>query len=282
MNCIFCKKDSATSKSVEHIIPESLGNETLILGKGIVCDKCNNYIAVKIEQPLLELPYFKQYRHELSIENKRGKIPDRDGFLIDPDYAGVKFKKHRSGVKGLEIAPGALKKIVESKRKKIPAFTVTMIPPHFDKNLSRFLGKVGIEALAWEANAKGYSDNHYNQSSLDTIKKYVRSAAKEEYWPYHVRTLYSGDHMFRNGRGSFKIISGWEFIITKENQLLFQYLFLGTEFTIDMLSPHVGTIENWLNENDFRSPVLESMENYISSMNSPPEPPNMSKTNSEN
>ena len=282
MKCIFCKRDSETSKSVEHIIPESLGNDVLILGKGIVCDKCNNYIAVTIEQPLLELPYFKQYRHELSIENKRGRIPDREGFLIDPEYAGIKFKKHRSGIKGVEIAPEALKKISHSKRKKITAFTVTMIPPHFDKNVSRFLGKVGIEALAWEADAKGYREDHYNQSSLDPIKKYVRSAAKEDYWPYHVRTVYSADHMFQNSKGPFKIISGWEFIITQENHLLLQYLFLGTEFTLDMLSPHVDTIKNWLKENNFRSPALESMENYIRSMDSPPEPQDASITAPEN
>lgn len=85
MTCLFCKKDSRLSVSVEHIIPESLGNDRFILEKGRVCDKCNNYIAVKIEQPLLEHPFFKQYRHELSIGNKRGKIPDNEGFLLDDD-----------------------------------------------------------------------------------------------------------------------------------------------------------------------------------------------------
>lgn len=38
--CIFCNQDSTESKSIEHIIPESLGKDELILDKGIVCDKC--------------------------------------------------------------------------------------------------------------------------------------------------------------------------------------------------------------------------------------------------
>lgn len=38
MHCIFCKCDSTNSKSVEHIIPESLGNKSHILRPGIVCD----------------------------------------------------------------------------------------------------------------------------------------------------------------------------------------------------------------------------------------------------
>jgi len=36
MQCIFCHKDSSTSKSVEHIIPESLGNKHHFLPKGYV------------------------------------------------------------------------------------------------------------------------------------------------------------------------------------------------------------------------------------------------------
>jgi hypothetical protein len=62
MNCIFCKEVSDTSFSVEHIIPESLGNKSHILENGIVCDKCNNYFARKIEKEVLELPYYKKLK----------------------------------------------------------------------------------------------------------------------------------------------------------------------------------------------------------------------------
>ena len=53
MICLFCKENSTNSISVEHIIPESLGNKEHILPKGIVCDKCNQYFAIKLEKPLL-------------------------------------------------------------------------------------------------------------------------------------------------------------------------------------------------------------------------------------
>ncbi|RHJ93598.1 MULTISPECIES: HNH endonuclease [Bacteroidales] len=53
MNCIFCTQNSENSKSVEHIIPESLGNKLTVLSKGIVCDECNNYFARKIEGEML-------------------------------------------------------------------------------------------------------------------------------------------------------------------------------------------------------------------------------------
>jgi hypothetical protein len=75
MRCIFCKHNSDNSTSIEHIIPESLGNTEHILPQGIVCDSCNNYFAGKIEKPLLETDYFLYARFEQFIPSKKGRIP---------------------------------------------------------------------------------------------------------------------------------------------------------------------------------------------------------------
>lgn len=75
MRCLFCKQDSSNTKSVEHIIPESLGNKTMILPCGYVCDKCNNYFAIKVEKPFMELPEIRQLRFQEMIPNKKNKIP---------------------------------------------------------------------------------------------------------------------------------------------------------------------------------------------------------------
>ena len=74
MRCLFCKQDSSNTKSVEHIIPESLGNKTLILPRGYVCDKCNNYFAIKVEKPFMELPEIRQLRFQELIPNKKIKF----------------------------------------------------------------------------------------------------------------------------------------------------------------------------------------------------------------
>jgi hypothetical protein len=74
MDCIFCHNNSDNSNSVEHIIPESLGNKNIILWKGAVCDACNNYFARKIEKELLEQSYFISLRHRKFIKNKRGHL----------------------------------------------------------------------------------------------------------------------------------------------------------------------------------------------------------------
>lgn len=88
MRCIFCKQDSSNSKSVEHIIPESLGNKTATLPKGVVCDGCNNYFARKVEKPFLESTEIKTLRFREAIPSKKGVVPHLNGML--PDGSQVK------------------------------------------------------------------------------------------------------------------------------------------------------------------------------------------------
>ena len=81
MRCIFCKENSDRSKSLEHIIPESLGGKKHTLPIGVVCDKCNNYFAREVEKPFLENELIKLLRFEQSIESKKGIIPPTFGVL---------------------------------------------------------------------------------------------------------------------------------------------------------------------------------------------------------
>jgi hypothetical protein len=60
MTCIFCDCNSNDTKTIEHIIPQSLGNVNITLPKGKVCNKCNNYFGRKIEQLLLEIPFLNK------------------------------------------------------------------------------------------------------------------------------------------------------------------------------------------------------------------------------
>src|ERR1700740_3037953 len=73
MRCIFCTAPSSTSRSVEHIIPESLGNTRHVLPKGAVCDTCNNYFARKVEQPVLSHRSIRNLRAWNGLRSKGGK-----------------------------------------------------------------------------------------------------------------------------------------------------------------------------------------------------------------
>jgi hypothetical protein len=79
--CLFCQSTSAPFERVEHPIPESLGNDDLVLPGGFVCDPCNQYFGAKVERFALSSPPFGIERVAASIPSKRGKLPS---FTEDP------------------------------------------------------------------------------------------------------------------------------------------------------------------------------------------------------
>ena len=71
MRCLFCKSDTKKSVSIEHIMPESLGNTDHVLRRGWVCDRCNNYFARKVERPFLDSLFAIRTRSIMGVPNKR-------------------------------------------------------------------------------------------------------------------------------------------------------------------------------------------------------------------
>jgi len=53
VRCILCKNNSNGSRSVEHIISESLGNRPHGLAPGVVSDRCNNHFSRAKAPPYL-------------------------------------------------------------------------------------------------------------------------------------------------------------------------------------------------------------------------------------
>src|SRR5271170_2839392 len=85
MRCLFCKSTSDSSRSVEHIIPESIGNTRRTLPRGAVCDQCNNYFSRKVEAPVLSHQLFRNLRAWHQVPNKRGRSPSLVGFVAGTD-----------------------------------------------------------------------------------------------------------------------------------------------------------------------------------------------------
>ena len=85
--CIFCQSAAGTFKSVEHIVPESLGNfsDRHLLPRGTVCDKCNNYFASSVEGVVLDHTSFRNLRAKYRVPSKRGKVPYVKGYARNTD-----------------------------------------------------------------------------------------------------------------------------------------------------------------------------------------------------
>jgi hypothetical protein len=61
--------------SREHVFPESVGNEDLVLPPGVVCDRCNNGSLSVLDKAFCDLHPINLRRTLLGIPNRNGTIP---------------------------------------------------------------------------------------------------------------------------------------------------------------------------------------------------------------
>ena len=236
MQCIFCKERSDDSKSIEHIVPESLGNREHVLPKGIVCDTCNSYFGIKIEKEVLAQGYFKYMRHIQDIETKRGNLVPGAGIIAHPHGGKVEIYKEESGL-SINVSSDILRLVATGQVNKLYI-------PHYEQPfsnnlpLSRLLGKMAVEALVHRLMpAEGWEAEIVDKAELDPLRKYVRHGpGKIKFWPYHQRVLYSPDD---------DILHEFTFHYSEAEGLFFIIVIFGVEYAINMGGPE---IESYLEE----------------------------------
>lgn len=73
--CLFCRQSDGGFSSVEHILPESLGNKSIVLPTGVVCDRCNNGALANIDEALGGFFPIEMMKTWHGIPSKAGKLP---------------------------------------------------------------------------------------------------------------------------------------------------------------------------------------------------------------
>ncbi len=214
MRCIFCKADSKGTCSIEHVIPESLGNIVHTVPKGLVCDSCNHYFGIKIEQPLLDSTVFRDLRRRMTIPNKRGKLPP-------PAEANASF---------------------------LPTY----------RTMGRFLGKVGLEALAARTHhVAGWEQDVIDNTALDEIRDYVRYNRGKDDWPFSFRTLYPVNAVFLEETEPYQVLHEYDLLLTNTSELYIIVAILGVEFALNLGGPQLDGYLAWVERHGFRSPLYE-------------------------
>lgn len=265
MNCIFCKQNSNTSKSVEHIIPESLGNKSHTLSAGIVCDKCNNYFATKIEKEVLEQPYFRSLRHRNVIRSKKNKLPTQKAFLIhETQQKTAEIEDRFSNNIQVVIEDDKLFDLI--KLGKINKLYVPTIPFPDNNNfpLSRLIGKIALEALADRVkSAENWNDDFIAHEGLDDLRNYVRYG-KGKFWPYNTRKVYeeNSNVIERYGETDVLIqtIHEYDFLYIENKYLHFICIILGIEYCINIGDRALDKYLEWLTANNFASPLSDEIQ----------------------
>jgi len=252
--CIFCKQDSSTSKKVEHIIPEALGNKEHILPRGVVCDNCNSYFGLKVEKPLLDSDYFRQARCRNLIYNKENRVPSISGVLlpgfipIEWDQAGhsVFPTRERDTSKLINV----LRDIQEGK------LVVPMIERPDEHLMSRFLAKTALEVLASRLLAvPGGLEEVIDKSELDELRHYARFGAPPKLWPFNTRVIYPEGKMFVEGTQKYEVLHEYTLLYTELRELYLVVAILGIEYVINMGEPEIDGYIDWLKQHSLKSPL---------------------------
>ena len=269
MNCIFCKNKSDDSRSVEHILPESLGNKEHCLPKGIVCDSCNNYFASKVEKIVLEKPYFKNVRYRNFICSKKGRLvpdkalfPHKDGGWVDMwlDEKGFILDSKDQHIVEL-IKSGKVNKLI------IPIIDK---PDENDNDVSRLLAKVGLEFLALKfPHNRDWINEITTKVELDPIRNYARYGNKN-FWKYHQRRIYREEDRFVdpvNHPEPYEILHELDFLYSDEGVMYFVIVIMGIEYAINLAESETDFYEKWLQDNNNISPIRRFTEYMITKKN---------------
>lgn len=259
MKCIWCKQSSETSKSVEHILPESLGNKEHTLPLGWVCDQCNNYFARKVEKRFLESYYGRAIRFESNVQNKKGRIPPLTGIHLESMLQVEIMKGSRDGVMCIGVSkdldePSWTRTCSQNQRGTLilPAAT----EPPIDRLLSRFIAKIGLEVLAHKCiEIEGWNEEIVNQAALDEIRQYCRYNEPSTIWPIHLRRLYPSNMIFSEGGEVFEVLNEWTILVTADQEYYAVIAIFGIEYTINLGEPQLDGYVAWLAKNENRSPL---------------------------
>ncbi len=254
MRCIFCKKDSSNSRSVEHIIPESLGNTTNILPKGVVCDACNNYFARKVEKPFLEAPALMSLRFHQAIPNKRRIVPPISGMLL-PEFTVTAYRYIDSPFVGMIDVPlNAVEHIFQNDGGQL------ILPsggqPPSDKIISRFLAKAALELMAKRLlDTSGGIDYIVDHPELDPIRDHARRGNIPD-WPHHSRRIYDMNETWIDEFGSeVQMVHESDILQTAWGEYFFVLAIFGLELVINYGGSEIEGYRRWLLENNGDSPL---------------------------
>ena len=269
MYCLFCKSITAESRSIEHIIPESLGNTEHILPVGFVCDRCNNYFSREVEGPLLDTPYFRHFRYSALIKNKKGYPPRIRGLHIQ-SLVRVDFFPDMDG-SGPSIGAAYLHdetRLTDSLASSNCGTFIALVPTEpCDRLVSRFLAKVAIEALALRCphhNPELVDSEIVHNKQFDPLHDYARRGSTD-LWPFQKRKIYPPDHIFTEpGFEPHTILHEWTFLYTSQLELYFILALFGTEYVLNMGGRDIAGYAAWLLENAQKSPLYPRMQSTSS------------------
>jgi hypothetical protein len=244
-------------------MPESIGSRRRVLPAGIVCDKCNNYFARKVEQPILTHPWMRNLRAWQQVPNKKGTYPSMVGNIAGTDIA-VNMRRAPNGK--LQLATeksndlSKLFNVIENGFEEPLIFTIEDELPK--REMSRFLCKMAFESVA----ELFCEDSHdveclVDEPFFDNVRKFARYGENFKEWPFSQRRVFPQDTLMRHPETNEWVQAGFGcgLFMNRRRETLFAFVFYGIEFVINVGGPSIAGYNEWLEEHNGISPMVERL-----------------------
>ena len=145
---------------------------------------------------------------------------------------------------------------IANKRGIVPTVrgTESRLPDY--RTMGRFLGKVGIEAMAQSVlNVPNWNDELVENAGLDKLRRYVRYNVGRDAWPFAFRTLYPVNAVFSEDGVVFEVPHEFRLLVTDTFEFYIVLALFGVEFVMNLGGPTLDGWMRWLSENRGNSPL---------------------------
>jgi hypothetical protein len=132
-----------------------------------------------------------------------------------------------------------------------------MNPPK--REMSRLLAKMALETVARRLAVRGSLDRFIDESHYDLIRRWTRHGDNLRDWPFHQRQIHPEETYMRHPTTGLWVRAGYshDLFITKRWETFFVFCLYGHEFVINVGGPSIKGYEEWLEDHNGISPVIE-------------------------
>lgn len=251
--CIFCDA-SNEAKSIEHIVPESLGNKDYVIEKGAVCDKCNSRFS-KFESKVLTNSILAMERARHGNKTKKGK-PGKGKIGNIKVEGDSNFQKQQISIDGKTLKDAVYDPISQTFQIKVPSFDKSEVAT------SRFLLMMGLESLYTS------KPTIFQNEDFAILKDYMGPSTKvNKDWPFlQSSKIIAGFGNIPTNSPRRKLAAircELKYLRFDENTLLFCFKYGAVYYVINLLSREIGWIKNYLKKDKTAIVFPEHFRNKV-------------------
>lgn len=244
-------------------MPESIGSRNRVLLVGTVCDRCNNYFSIKIEQPVLAHAWMRNIRAWEQVPSKKGRFPSMVGRIAGTNIP-INMRLGRDGNLEFEAErksdTAALREAIAGGLESPLLFAMEDGP--MPAEMSRFLCKMALETVAeLFCRSPAHMDLFIDEPYFDNIREFARYGTKFEEWPFSRRRVFPHDTLMRHPETGEWVQAGFGcgLFMNKRRETLFAFCFYGVEFVVNVGGPSIAGYEEWLADHNGISPLVERL-----------------------